>query len=271
MKKSDRNVAAIAAAVVAACAIGQACAQDYGINLITNPGAELGPASPSGNTIVPVPGWDTFGDGFTVVAYGTPGFPNAYAGSGANFFAGGPDAQFSTASQTIALDALAGDIDSGSVQFNLSAWLGGNGNQDDNASITLLWADATGNSIGTVGLQGPLASERGNATRLLLRSTGGAIPVGARSVTLVLFMARNVGAYNDASADNISLSFVRPPCNADVNQDGNSDQGDIDYLINVVAGGENPTGIDPDFNHDGNVDQGDIDALLNVVAGGACP
>ena len=60
-------------------------------------------------------------------------------------------------------------------------------------------------------------------------------------------------------------------CDPDLNQDGNVDQGDIDYLINVVAGGNNDTGIDPDFNHDGNVDQGDIDALLNVIAGGACP
>ena len=60
-------------------------------------------------------------------------------------------------------------------------------------------------------------------------------------------------------------------CDPDVNQDGNADQGDIDYLINVVAGGDNPTNIDADFNHDGNVDQGDIDGLVNVVAGGACP
>ncbi|MFA6045938.1 MAG: hypothetical protein WC718_13230, partial [Phycisphaerales bacterium] len=60
-------------------------------------------------------------------------------------------------------------------------------------------------------------------------------------------------------------------CDPDVNQDGNADQGDIDYLLNVVAGGDNPTNIDPDFNLDGNVDQGDVDALVNVVAGGACP
>ncbi|MFA6044114.1 MAG: reprolysin-like metallopeptidase [Phycisphaerales bacterium] len=60
-------------------------------------------------------------------------------------------------------------------------------------------------------------------------------------------------------------------CDPDLNQDGNVDQGDIDYLVNVVAGGPNPIGVDPDFNADGNVDQGDIDALVNVVAGGACP
>ncbi|MBI1191250.1 MAG: hypothetical protein GC200_11290 [Tepidisphaera sp.] len=60
-------------------------------------------------------------------------------------------------------------------------------------------------------------------------------------------------------------------CNPDVNQDGVADQGDVDYLINVIAGGENPTGIDADFNQDGVADQGDIDALINVVAGGSCP
>ncbi len=62
-----------------------------------------------------------------------------------------------------------------------------------------------------------------------------------------------------------------PACDSDVNQDGNADQGDIDFLIDVVAGGDNYTGIDPDFNQDGNADQGDIDALLNVIAGGDCP
>ncbi|MBI1189992.1 MAG: hypothetical protein GC200_04830 [Tepidisphaera sp.] len=60
-------------------------------------------------------------------------------------------------------------------------------------------------------------------------------------------------------------------CDPDVNQDGVADQGDVDYLINVIAGGENPTNIDPDFNRDGVGDQGDIDALINVIAGGPCP
>jgi len=60
-------------------------------------------------------------------------------------------------------------------------------------------------------------------------------------------------------------------CDPDLNQDGNVDQDDLAYLIGVVAGGSNPTGIDPDFNRDGNADQDDIDALLNVIAGGPCP
>ena len=62
-----------------------------------------------------------------------------------------------------------------------------------------------------------------------------------------------------------------PACDPDANQDGNVDQGDVDYLINVVAGGANPTAFDADFNRDGNIDQADVDALINVIAGAACP
>ena len=81
-----------------------------------------------------------------------------------------------------------------------------------------------------------------------------------------------------ASGSNLTLTAVLyagqsggTPCNPDVNQDGNADQGDIDYLLNVIAGGDNPNNIDPDFNHDGNADQSDVDALVNVIAGGTCP
>lgn len=61
------------------------------------------------------------------------------------------------------------------------------------------------------------------------------------------------------------------PCDPDVNQDGNVDQDDVAYLITVVAGGENPTGVDPDFNGDGSADQDDVVALITSVAGGPCP
>ncbi|MCE7973868.1 MAG: hypothetical protein DYG92_05995 [Leptolyngbya sp. PLA1] len=59
-------------------------------------------------------------------------------------------------------------------------------------------------------------------------------------------------------------------CEPDLNEDGNVDQDDVLYLINVIGGGDNPTGIDPDFNRDGNVDQDDVGALINAVAGGGC-
>jgi hypothetical protein len=67
------------------------------------------------------------------------------------------------------------------------------------------------------------------------------------------------------------LTPLAAPCNPDYNADGNVDQDDVSYLINVIGGGENPTGIDPDFNGDGNADQDDNSSLINVVAGGNCP
>jgi len=71
----------------------------------------------------------------------------------------------------------------------------------------------------------------------------------------------------DAAA---AVRAALPACDPDLNNDGNADQADIDYLIDVIAGGANNTGIDPDFNHDGNTDQADVDALINVIAGGPC-
>ncbi|MBI1189596.1 MAG: hypothetical protein GC200_02805 [Tepidisphaera sp.] len=68
-----------------------------------------------------------------------------------------------------------------------------------------------------------------------------------------------------------TLTIIREGCNPDLNQDGVADQGDVDYLINVIAGGDNPTGISGDFNCDGVADQGDVDAIINVIAGGPCP
>ncbi|MBI1190444.1 MAG: hypothetical protein GC200_07180 [Tepidisphaera sp.] len=80
------------------------------------------------------------------------------------------------------------------------------------------------------------------------------------------------GAVPEVYTQDDSFTFTYgDACDPDVNQDGVADQGDVDYLINVIAGGPNPTGIDPDFNQDGVADQGDIDGLINVIAGGPCP
>jgi len=76
----------------------------------------------------------------------------------------------------------------------------------------------------------------------------------------------------DGTVTSADLALICPPsCDPDVNQDGNVDQDDVGYLINVIGGGENTTGIDPDFNQDGNVDQDDVGALINTIGGGGCP
>ncbi|MDX2131723.1 MAG: hypothetical protein SFY69_06705 [Planctomycetota bacterium] len=88
----------------------------------------------------------------------------------------------------------------------------------------------------------------------------------------------NVEAFSGALT--LPLAFVRgveavdlctPPCDPDVNCDGNVDQDDIDCLAQAVAGDLTCICVDPDFNRDGNVDQDDIDALAQVIAGQPCP
>jgi len=86
-----------------------------------------------------------------------------------------------------------------------------------------------------------------------------------------------LGLYKPGTPDSLSFPVLAPSqgsgtgCLTDFNDDGNSDQDDVAYLVNVIAGGPNPFEHDPDFTHDGNVDQDDIAALLNVIAGGNCP
>jgi hypothetical protein len=62
-----------------------------------------------------------------------------------------------------------------------------------------------------------------------------------------------------------------PYCDGDFNWDGNIDQEDAWYLINVIAGGQNETGRWADYNRDGNEDQDDVLALIHTIAGGGCP
>ena len=75
--------------------------------------------------------------------------------------------------------------------------------------------------------------------------------------------------------DTILHIRIQPPdvpyCDADFNWDGNTDQDDVLYLANVIAGGENPTGRWADYNRDGNDDQDDLLALVHTIAGGGCP
>ena len=133
---------------------------------------------------------------------------------------------------------------------------------------------------GTLTVNGATASFNGGFSLSNTQSTPGPTALDPIPFTEPLCNGNLIVQVSLANTDTIVNASVTtqatgtlaaPPCDPDMNQDGNADQGDIDYLINVVAGGENPTGVDPDFNRDGNADQGDIDALLNVVAGGACP
>jgi Phosphoesterase family len=228
-------------------------------NLLVNPGAEAGDPSLSGYTSVSIPGWAVTGTP-TVVKYGTitrppsplstpaPLFPSFLqfprpdqgpADGGAQFFGGGNVAT-ATLTQVVDLSGAAPQIDSGTVPYTLSGWLGGF--LDDPSAVTVnvafLAANRSPLSIGTIG---PVSVfDRGFKTALLQRETSGTIPAGTRSAVVVVnFIDRNPNAsnYNNAYADNISLTVgaalpAPPPPTPPVSKVGRLDHVFMVYLEN---------------------------------------
>ena len=144
--------------------------------------------------------------------------------------------------------------------------------------------NCTSTSVVDIELGGPTPTEFDRITgpaswalggTLRIRTINGFVPNFGSSFDIITYGSRT-GTFTDIDAIGWTVQYLADRvrivavCEPDVNQDGNADQGDIDYLINIIAGGSNPTGIDPDFNRDGNSDQGDIDSLVNAIAGGAC-
>jgi len=189
-----------------------------GTNAITNPGAELGPGSATGNDAEAVPGWTTTGT-FTVVQYGSPGEPVAAPGPGfgSNFFAGGMGTSFlpgtpgdtpyiDQATQFIDVSNISGLIDASAADYSLSGYFGGYLNQNDNASMFATFLNSSNGVIGTSATIGGFGSTaRGGQSVLLYDSYTGLIPAGTSQVEITLVMTKVEGWYNDGYADNLSF------------------------------------------------------------------
>src|ERR1700747_2261202 len=136
-------------------------------NLLVNPGAEAGDPSLTGYSSVSVPGWTVTGTP-TVVRYSTvagcpsplsvpappfPGilqFPRYGDGpfdGGAQFFGGGNVAT-ATLSQTVDLSGAAAQIDTGTVSYTLSGWLGGFLEDPSKAAVTVELLSASQAEVG---------------------------------------------------------------------------------------------------------------------------
>ena len=97
-------------------------------------------------------------------------------------------------------------LDNQTVSFNLSAWLGGVTNQDDNVVITLTFLGLSNQIVGNSISIGPvLAIDRGSHTSLIPLQATGFVPIGARSVTLLVTITRVSGLQNNGDVDNIVL------------------------------------------------------------------
>jgi hypothetical protein len=179
-------------------------------NLLVNGDAEAVPGSSDGTTVVPPPGWTTDGP-FTEVAYGVPEFPttedSASWNGGASFFAGGPDAAASSATQVVSVAGAAAQIDGGGLSATLSALLGGYLTQTDSATVTATFLDAAGATAGTLRI-GPVSpDDRQDATTLLSRSASAPVPAGTRTIAVRIDATRVDGAFNDGYVDNVGLTL----------------------------------------------------------------
>jgi hypothetical protein len=169
-------------------------------NLLGDPGAEHGG------------GW-TLSGGFVRERYGTFPFPSLAAGAalgaGEAFFAGG-NAMASTATQLVAVDRFAPEIDAGTAGLTLAALLGGYRADDDAGAMEAAFLDPAGRTIGTVALAAPTPAERAQVTALLPRSRSDAIPPLTRSVLVTLRATTAAKSYNDAYFDNLALTVAAP-------------------------------------------------------------
>jgi hypothetical protein len=175
-------------------------------NLVVNPGAEA--AAPPA-----LPGW-TVTAPFESVDYGNSGgFPASAPDGGANFFAGGDTGTGgeSSATQVIDVSQAAPEIDAGTVTATLSALEGGFSTQDDFATVTLRYLDASGTTtIDLISLAPVTAADRGGATELLPRSDSGKVPAGTRALQVTIVSDNRQGTYDDGYADNVSVVLSAP-------------------------------------------------------------
>jgi hypothetical protein len=202
----------IAAAIAAAAllGLGGSGAAQTPANLLANPGAESGEGAPDADAQPPVPDWETTAS-FTAVLYGAPQFPtpadSARLGGGAKFFAGGPGAAVSTATQVVDVSSQAAEIDAGRLQATLSALLGGFASQNDAATVSAVYRSAANAELGRTTIGPVTPADRNNQTSLQQRSAAAPVPPGTRSIQVVLTATRSEGTYNDGYLDNVSITL----------------------------------------------------------------
>lgn len=174
-------------------------AAPLGQNLIVNGDAESGTA-----------GWTGF-DGYDIfqsVDYGNNWVRPTQPGPddrGLKMFAG-VGAQ-SAGYQTLEL----GDLGGTPLRYELSGWLGGWLEQQDNALLYVSFLDIADQEIGHAVIGPVMPADRNNQTGLFYRESGGLLPVGVSKVMFSLSMERLSGGDSDGYADNLSFMLTPVP------------------------------------------------------------
>ncbi len=176
------------------------------VNLVRNPGAELGvTGDPDGYKLVPIKHWVRAGK-FTLVPFGASGgFPTVAEGTrihgGKYFFAGGADNTRSSASQLIDVSTRAAKIDAGRLRVQVSAFLAGYATQSDSAQVVVEFMNASGVVVGAV----RTAPVSATSEKFVKKSAAALVPSGTRKLRVKLLAARGNGSYNDGYFDKLDL------------------------------------------------------------------
>jgi hypothetical protein len=178
-----------------------------GRNLVVNGNAEAAQGLPR---MVGARSWATTGH-FTAVNYGYDDYPTSKSPGPSNrgyrFFSGGTNDALSTASQGIDVSSLASAIDAGKISYDFSAWIGGFANQQDYATVTATFFNASHTRLTSVQLGPVTRTNRQGLTALLRRQTAGSVPATTRTIGVEVVSTRFEGASNDGYTDNISLTL----------------------------------------------------------------
>ncbi len=181
----------------------------FGTNIIANPGAENYDGTADGFNIILPKNWTANGD--PTVAQYDRGYgaeigirkPN---NAGNAFFTGGRDTENTDFFQLIDLSSIATAVDGGHVNFALSAQLGGDGFNTDNATVFVTFENAARNELARPSTGSVSASDRDHVTKFITRTTGGNVPATTRFAQVQIHFKRDsIGGYNNAFADNLAL------------------------------------------------------------------
>lgn len=177
-----------------------------------NGDAEQGPGG-SDEPVTSVTGWEIVEGTPTLIGYDfakglltrqDPGPPRR----GSRYFAGGTAAR-TTLLQDVALpaDGVTGRaaVDAGTVRFRAAAWLGGPGDQQDGARLSVEFRDAAGVPVALAVLGPVTAEERNHLTGTYERTAEAAVPPGARTARVLLALTRDGGDTHGGYADALSL------------------------------------------------------------------
>jgi uncharacterized protein (TIGR03437 family) len=182
-----------------------------GHNLVVNGGAEAGPNAVHTSVAQYIPGWSG-ANGPSVAPYGGAGWISLTdlgpADRGVSLFCGIPKLVDSAMYQDIDVSAAASLIDTGQVQYEVSAWLGRvGGNPAASVSYTFYdWSDPAKQLAATAQLT---ASGLPGGGALVEAAHAAVLPAGTRRVHIEVDFS-GPGGGNGSLADNIAFTLAAP-------------------------------------------------------------